>query len=159
MATQWRQRSSNIDIEWDDDLSELPDSDVWLFGRENRFSSDINTSLADRNIHLSKSDINWAGQSYSLDEYSLAVSINNGRNPTKQTIGQISSQTPETLKILARKLPHYGRYSYTLFQGDDVVNIAKEQWFADITPLVIKLVEGDIPAFETPRLAPLTDIQ
>ena len=40
----------------------------------------------------------------------------------------IASDKAEALKGLGRKLPHYHKYSYLGFEGDEPENIAKGRW-------------------------------
>ena len=40
---------------------------------------------------------------------------------------------------LGRKLPHYGRYSYLAFTGDEPVNTLKGQWPVVDSPLSVML--------------------
>ena len=56
---------------------------------------------------------------------------------------------PAAFDGLARKLPHYGKYSYLAFNGEEPTNIVKGQWSADTSPLVVDLREnrtGDVAA-------------
>ena len=40
----------------------------------------------------------------------------------------VCADNPAALAGLARKLPHYGKYSYVAFKGDEPTNDAKGQW-------------------------------
>ncbi len=42
---------------------------------------------------------------------------------------------------LLRKLPHYGKYSYLAFEGDEPTNIEKGQWPVLNSPLMKNLIE------------------
>jgi hypothetical protein len=53
---------------------------------------------------------------------------------------------------MARKLPHYGKYSYLAFEGDEPTNMVKGQWSADGSPLVVDLRENKSDAL--PPLPP-----
>jgi len=64
---------------------------------------------------------------------------------------------------LARKLPHYGKYSYLAFAGDEPTNMAKGQWPAVHSPLtaVIPLEDGKLPQTikkELPKRAALAQL-
>ena len=43
------------------------------------------------------------------------------------------------VEALGRKLPHYGRYSYLVFDGD--TNVSKGNWIVETSPLRLNLLE------------------
>lgn len=51
------------------------------------------------------------------------------------TVGLIRCYKEVAIAGLARKLPHYGKYSYLLFEGEEPTNVAKGEWATDISPL------------------------
>ncbi|MEC9475612.1 MAG: M20/M25/M40 family metallo-hydrolase [Planctomycetota bacterium] len=51
------------------------------------------------------------------------------------TIGLVRCYREAAIPGLARKLPHYGKYSYLLFEGDEPTNMAKGEWAAGTSPL------------------------
>ncbi len=54
----------------------------------------------------------------------------------------IGSNNRETLRNLSRKLPHYHKYSYLLFEGKDAVNILKGRWRPRGSPLSVIFEEN-----------------
>jgi len=59
------------------------------------------------------------------------------RHPADEdlTVGLIRCYKEEAIPGLARKLPHYGKYSYLLFEGDEPTNVAKGEWGTETSPL------------------------
>ena len=51
------------------------------------------------------------------------------------TVGLIRCYKEAAIPGLARKLPHYGKYSYLLFEGEEPTNVAKGEWETDTSPL------------------------
>jgi hypothetical protein len=51
------------------------------------------------------------------------------------TVGLVRCYKETAIPGLARKLPHYGKYSYLLFEGEEPTNVAKGEWATDISPL------------------------
>ena len=70
----------------------------------------------------------------------------------EQAIALLSLHDAEAMPGLARKLPHYSKYSYTLFEGDRPTNVLKGQWQVTESALSIDLTEG-----ESHRLIPIPD--
>ena len=127
---------------------------VWIFGRENRFLSHIRPALAQHGLTIKDNQMTWQDQDYSLSDHNLAlVAAHPGNSQT--SIGFISNPTAASLPTLARKLPHYGRYSMTLFSGFSVNNLLKLQWPLTESPLQVSLTEDDIPPIVIPAVPPL----
>jgi hypothetical protein len=55
----------------------------------------------------------------------------------------IASDLAEALPGLGRKLPHYHKYSYLVFEGDEPVNIIKGRWLVLHSPMTAILPDKD----------------
>ena len=155
LAASWQQESSSITVLWDDQLSSLPKNQaVWIFGRENRFLSHIQPALMRHGLKIKDDRVTWQGQDYSLSDHSLGLVAAHPDN-SQTSIGFISTPTTASLPTLARKLPHYGRYSMTLFADPSVSNLLKLQWPLTESPLQVSLTEEDIPPIVIPPVPPL----
>lgn len=69
----------------------------------------------------------------------------------------VGAHKTAAIPLLARKIPHYGKYSYLSFSGDTVDNALKGQWQPDASPLTVFLGAKRVPiaASSGPALAPL----
>jgi len=65
----------------------------------------------------------------------------------------VAAQRAAQVAGLARKLPHYHKYSSLAFEGDEPVNVAKERWAVTGSPLCAVLVEGSKMGTLAPRPA------
>jgi hypothetical protein len=81
-----------------------------------------------------------------------------GRSPINrdQALIWIASDTPEAIPGLARKLPHYHKYSYLAFEGPEPANVAKGRWPVLHSPLTafIPAADGTIEEVEMAKLLP-----
>ena len=155
LARGWQQKSSGIKIMWDEQLDELPvHRPVWIFGRENRFASHIEATLTQHGLEFTDETVSWQGQEYSLLDHGLALAAAHP-GAAQISVGFVSSPTAGSLPILARKLPHYGRYSMTLFSGTEVRNLLKVQWPLTESPLQVSLTGEKISPLVIPPLQPL----
>jgi hypothetical protein len=59
---------------------------------------------------------------------------------------------------LVRKLPHYGKYSYLAFAGDEPSNIAKGEWPVNNSPLVKRLVKDENYKVDLEKREPLATL-
>jgi hypothetical protein len=57
--------------------------------------------------------------------------------PSGKILAVISAETADALKALLRPLPHYGRQSYLVFEGE--TNVRKGQWPVTDTPLNVTI--------------------
>ena len=114
LIKQWQQRQPGLTLLRDSAIQQLPDSGpVWILGNNNRFAHLFEPLLAQQEL-IGKSG-------------TLALTLSRTRG-NRQTFGYISTDNPTALDGLARKLPHYGRYSYALFNGDEPVINRRGEW-------------------------------
>ncbi|WP_428622431.1 M1 family metallopeptidase [Sedimenticola sp.] len=103
LISQWQQQNPGLMLIEDSHINKLPiDKPIWILGSENRFA------------HLFDRQLDAQG----LQEKPGTLALTLTRQAPRQTLGYISTDNPAALSGLARKLPHYGRYSYALFYGD-----------------------------------------
>lgn len=143
MAQAWSGRQHNIETVWDRDIDQLPeDRSIWIFGGNNLFSTPFKELL--------KQD------TYNTKQQSIALTMKHPDNP-ELTIGLMSIHSPEAMPGMARKLPHYGKYSYVAFTGNEPKNRLKGEWQLSKSALTVDLTEGEeIPPIKIPQLKPLS---
>lgn len=71
---------------------------------------------------------------YTCGLHSLALTLRAGQ----QQVVLLDASTPEALQQLINKLPHYGKYSYLLFNSAKGDNVAKGQWPVTDSPLTLQ---------------------
>ncbi len=143
LARSWSEGQADIETVWDNELNCLPeDRHIWIFGDSNRFSSLFSELLQQ--------------EEYSTKQQSVALTRKHPDNP-EHAIGLLSIQSPEAMPGMARKLPHYGRYSYVSFTGNEPENRLKGEWRLLESTLTVNLTEGErLPPMKTPQLQPLS---
>jgi hypothetical protein len=70
----------------------------------------------------------------------------------------VTAAPTEAIPGLARKLPHYTRYSFLGFRGTEPENMAKGMWQPLSSPLVRNLFDGDMPALKLSARVPLAEL-
>ncbi len=131
LASAWARGNAGVEIRSDAELKSLPDgAAVWLLGWENRFAGELLKSLE------TTPPLQPALQAR-RDSMVLA-----GEGPGGAPLGWLASSHPEAIPALARKVPHYGKYSYLLFEGAEAKNTLKGQWRVFHSPLIIPLTGG-----------------
>lgn len=134
LAEQWRDGYDEVEIALDSDLDGLPrDRPVWLLGRENRFRDELLGLVSGLPFALEEEKIDIAGSHYNTTKHSFILSKRNPNNG--QTLAWIVGSSDTALTRLARKLPHYGKYSYLVFEGDQARIALKGEWPVTQSPL------------------------
>jgi hypothetical protein len=72
----------------------------------------------------------------------------------EKAVGWIFGDPLSSMPGLGRKLPHYGKYSYLGFDGEEPVNVLKGQWSPSDSPLHVDLRPIAARAAAIPPMAP-----
>ncbi|MCP4218921.1 MAG: M20/M25/M40 family metallo-hydrolase, partial [bacterium] len=161
LAETWAGESKEkITIQMDKEITRLPpDKAVWLLGKENIHRHKVAKGIEDYGAAMEAGTFKVEKRSFALSGNAVIAAIKNPGNP-RNVIVSLSSHTPAALPGLARKLPHYGKYSYLGFDGDEPTNILKGQWPVVNSPMTVSLDSsfsgGTLPKSNPlARLAPL----
>ena len=147
LAVNWQKtQSSPLEILSDDQLKTLPeDRTVWIMGWQNRFADAALKALADRGVAYQSKQLKLDHKTYPQDSHAVVLTARQPSNPDK-TLLWVASDHPKTIAELANKLPHYRKYSYLVFKGNDLANIDKGQWPVTQSPLTqwVKQKDGHV---------------
>jgi aminopeptidase N len=141
LAETWaRDSGGQMAIKMDSDVEILPgDKAVWLFGRENLHNQDLNGGLSGTGAELRAESMVIDKQRLPFNTTSVVVAAKNSRNRSMVVV-LLSTNRVAALPGLGRKLPHYGKYSFLAFEGDEPVNRLKGQWPVVNSPMSVPLV-------------------
>ncbi len=136
--------------------AELPEGSVWVFGRNPALKNLILSQLKKSGIMVDERGISIAENTYPWQSHSFVFTINRTDNK-KGTMTWVTADNPESLTGLIRKLPHYGKYGYLVFEGSAPENRAKGIWPSNPTGLQKKFLDGH--PLLLPEQKPLTQLQ
>lgn len=135
-ADKWSQRNrDNMRIVFDDQIESLDTAaTAWIMGKENRFAHLIANQIRAYGDGIPEklkiADAGYEG----ISDTELIITVFEPDNYDKQMVFfEIGNRA--AVDGLVRKLPHYGRYSYLGFQGDEADNMLKGQWEVPDSPL------------------------
>jgi len=83
-------------------------------------------------LQLTADGFTIGGQAYRLATHTLVLAVSNPDSPN-HAIGLLIGGDATGTKSIWRKLPHYGKYSYLVFEGSK--NVAKGSWQVTSSPL------------------------
>ena len=144
LANNWKQsKPDGFDIKFDNEISEIPsDKAVWIFGWNNKFKNLIQNGLKNYNSTLNDNSVYINGKNLVKENNSFIVSVRNPNNP-EEAVVWLTIGNNNAVPGLINKLPHYGKYSYLVFEGDEPTNIEKGQWPTVNSPLSQVLVSDN----------------
>lgn len=136
LAQKWSsQGEKSFEVKSDSEIELLPQGrDIWLFGRDNRFNRIVAEQLEQYGSSLDERTVRMGERQIDSSENSIVLAVKNPGDLTR-VIVLMSSQNEKSLSGLGRKLPHYGKYSYLSFSGEEPVNNGKGQWESENSPL------------------------
>jgi hypothetical protein len=157
----WQSGSHAIEMKLDTEVTDLPaDRAVWVAGRSNRWASRV-LAAGPHGLSVGESAVVIDGMSIALAKNTLVLTARHPGNVEK-AVGLLLADSVVALPALGRKLPHYGKYSYLGFEGNDATNFAKGQWQESDSPLDVDVRRlaaeaAGITDVKLPRPAPLAN--
>ena len=148
IAQAWQQQPSRATrILWDDEIERLPDQgSVWLFGEENRFRDEFQRALVKSGEMMSEGGV-WLAREYDRAHDALVLTVHIG----PAAAAWLTAPDAGMLPVLARKLPHYSKFSYAAFSAPDTANLIKGVWPVTSSPLGMAVRQQDGSVVEVPR--------
>ncbi len=163
LTKAWDRGSGKVRVVKASELKELPaDRAVWVLGADNPWKRVLSAELGTHGASLGEK-IDYGLVEIPRAEHSFVYVA---RHPSNEelAVGWIGTDVDAAVAGLARKLPHYGKYSYLGFHGTAPDNVAKGRWPATGSPLSLPLPNagsdkpGTLPKRKPlARLAPVFD--
>ena len=134
-----RSYSKGVNIKMDNEIQNLPtDKAVWILGWENRFLNKFSSTLEVYKSKISNTKVVVGNKQIVRKNHSLALTTRHPDNP-KLGWAWAGIGNPKAFSGFARKLPHYHKYSYLAFEGDEPKNIVKAKWPVLNSPMTVFL--------------------
>ena len=133
----WQSDAHRITVVLDAEITALPaNRAAWIVGRTNRLAASLFGGKP--GLRVDAAGVEVDGEKMPAAGHTLVATFRHPANVEK-AVGWIVADPPAALPGLGRKLPHYGKYSYLGFQGDEPANIIKGQWQQSDSPLLVDL--------------------
>ncbi|MCK5378299.1 MAG: M20/M25/M40 family metallo-hydrolase, partial [Acidobacteria bacterium] len=141
----------------DSGLEFLPESPTWVLGWNNRFAGEVAVRLEAQGVTLDSEGLTLPEELVARTDHSTVLVARGKTDPTT-AVGWVGASPVEAIAGLARKLPHYQKYSYLAFKGPEPSNTTKGMWTPAGSPLVRNLSDGPLPELVLPKRAPLAEL-
>ncbi len=154
LARRWQEPGVDQAVVLDRELERLPDDrPVWLLGRDNRFVVELEAGLPRVGASWDGAGVLVDGRRIAGPAQCLVLAAPGPRASAPRLFADCPSSS--AWPMLARKLPHYGRYGLLAFEAETGINRYKGEWRLQRTAMTLLLPggEGVSPAPLTPRPA------
>ncbi len=155
MAMAWaRTQPGKWQVRLDSEIDSLPsDRAVWILGWNNRFSHTVEQPLKAQGVALTGKQLTLKEKSLAIASHSVMLTARHPQN-SATTLVWLATSRAEAVAALSRKLPHYRKYSYLAFEGDEAINVAKGQWHVLNSPMSLDFHYADNPEHDDFKLIP-----
>ena len=118
-----------------EDIAEIPqDRSVWILGRDNPFAQSVFAASELYGVQTSPAGILMGGGEVEFVDRS-SVLVARHPNNAELALGFIDVDQMIAMPGMIEKLPHYGKYSYLSFLGDEPTNDVKGIWSSPDSPM------------------------
>jgi hypothetical protein len=122
-----------------DDSARLPaDKSVWLLGWNNAHLAALARSAAADGVVFSADGVRLGADVFGRGATCVVIAARTAHDAA-QSIGFIGCDNPNAIAGLGRKIPHYGKYGFLAFTGDEPANRRKDEWPVRDSPMTIVL--------------------
>ncbi len=127
--------SGGFEITDESEVDTIPsDQAVWLFG-DTRFTDRFAAALPPGSA-LEEGSWNLDGELHDPSNHSLVLTVPHPATPDLSWSLFLPADAT-SIPSIGRKIPHYGKYGYLAFDGDQ--NVAKGEWPSGLSPMRVDL--------------------
>jgi aminopeptidase N len=129
----------DVEVRLDSAVDALPrDRTVTIVGWENRYLEEFVSSTLSYGVALTKQSVRIGQTEVRLKDHSIVLTA---RHPKTRDLALlfVASDLADALPGLGRKLPHYHKYSYLAFEGQEPEIIVKGRWPVINSPMTVFL--------------------
>jgi hypothetical protein len=147
MGAAWRLFASDlshmgpeqVEVVRDDQIDQLPAGQaVVVLGWSNRFSPQLQQELAQHQVGFERHSVQMESAEFDRAGHAFAwVTRTDDDSGRPWPHALITADIPSALPGLGRKIPHYHKYSYLGFEGEEPVNRLKGRWAVTGSPMTL----------------------
>jgi aminopeptidase N len=128
-----------IEIRLDKEVKQIPeDRAVTVLGWNNLFASGLLSGFSDYAVSFEPEKFAIGAKEFEKKNHTVVFTARNPEDKSRALVF-IATYLPQALPGLGRKLPHYHKYSYLVFKGDEPENVVKDRWPVINSPMTVFL--------------------
>lgn len=135
-----------------DENASYQEGSLWVFGQNHPLRKTFIDQLKKLGVDVNEKGVRFSDQSYFWDEHSFVFTLPR-TDEEKGTMTWVVAGNAESIPGLMRKLPHYGKYGYLVFEGSAPENRDKGTWQSN--PAAMQKVFKDGYPLDLPEQKPL----
>ena len=125
--------------------------------KTNKLSKKIKTQLNRYEVKVNEQGVTLEGNYFNWKNHSFIFAVSHHDSNNEQLVWLIT-HSKKSIPGLIRKLPHYGKYGYLVFEGNEPKNVAKGTWPSSREGLDHTFTKGTYPlSFKTPLFKKITN--
>lgn len=158
LAAAWNKDKENLPaVSGDDEIAAAPATSYWLFGGSNRLAPDFEAALGAYGAVFTADSVTLENRRFPRAGHTFVFAAFNPSDPAASA-ALVLSGTTDKLPLLAAKLPHYGKYSWLVFD-ETMTSAASGVWTVTESPLAVPIsAPGTAPARNYPARPPLEEL-
>ena len=139
-----------------DKTNNYPEGSLWVFGRNHPLRKSLTGELQKLGIKLEEQGVHFSDNTYPWKNHSFVFTLRR-TDGKKGTMTWVIADKSESIPGLIRKLPHYGKYSYLVFEGSAPDNRYRGVWSTN--PRELEKVFHDEKLRHLPEQKPLVSFK
>ncbi|MBC8287896.1 MAG: hypothetical protein H8E42_10535 [Nitrospinae bacterium] len=133
-----------------------PEGSIWVFGQKHPLRKSFITQLKKSGVVVGENGIKIHDKSFPWENHSFVFTLHR-TDQKKGTMTWVVASNAKSIPGLIRKLPHYGKYGYLVFEGTAPENRDKGIWPSN--PVGMRKIFKDGPPLLLPEQKPLVSFQ
>ncbi len=139
-----------------DDNDSYPEGSLWVFGQNNPLRKTFALQLKKLGVEVDEKGVRFSDRSFPWEDHSFVFTLTR-TDQKKGTMTWVVAGNAESIPGLMRKLPHYGKYGYLVFEGSAPLNRDKGIWPSN--PVAMQRIFKDESPRSLPKQKPLVSFK
>jgi aminopeptidase N len=133
-----------------------PEGSLWVFGQKHLLGKTFAAQLKKLGVEVDEKGIRFSDRSFPWEDHSFVFTLAR-TDQGKGTMTWVVAGNAKSIPGLMRKLPHYGKYGYLVFEGSVPENRDKGIWPSN--PVAMHKVFKDESQRSLPKQKPLVSFK
>jgi aminopeptidase N len=139
-----------------DENASYPEGSLWVFGQNHPLRKTFIAQLKKLGVEVDEKGVEFSDRSFPWEDHSFVFTLAR-TDQEKGTMTWIVASSAQSIPGLMRKLPHYGKYGYLVFEGSAPESRDKGIWPSN--PVAMQKVFKDESQRSLPKQKPLVSFK